>query len=331
MRPDFVMNDQLIREDACFGDTVSAVCPLCSSGHIRDCLKAPDRFHLRRDCYTLKRCSNCSGVWLPDAPAPSEMGMHYDEDYHRAIAKAGEESAEKRWKRHRQLISQFKTSGSILDIGCSSGAFLSVMDKSKWSLFGIELEPATGEKARLTTGANIFIGDIADAPFEPGTFDVITCFDVLEHVYDARDFLARVRRFLNPGGIFVTMLPNIEAWESRLFGSYWYGLELPRHLFHFSPRSLRLLARTLEFQELHLRTSRICYVERSLGYIWRAGLEKLGYTATPPCKPKPARFFHRGARKIFRTVVLTPFAALAASAGAGASIEAVFQKTSTGG
>ena len=79
---------------------------------------------------------------------------------------------------------------------------------------------------------------MAHAPFQPNTFDAITCFDVLEHMHHPREVLVKVREWLKPGGVFYTFLPNIDSAESRIFRSYWCGLELPRHLYHFSPSSL---------------------------------------------------------------------------------------------
>ena len=185
------------------------------------------------------------------------MGIHYDEEYHAAIMAAGETSVASRWQRQRQKISQYKQSGSILDIGCSSGAFLGTMKGPAWKLFGIEMEAATAQKARATTGAEVFVGDAVAAPFAPESFDVITCFDLLEHVYNPRQFLSKVREWLKPDGIIYVALPNIDSWEARTMGTYWYGLELPRHLFHFSPKSLRFVMKSLGFSEFRYKRSRL--------------------------------------------------------------------------
>ncbi len=77
------------------------------------------------------------------------------------------------------------------------------------------MEESTAERARATTGADVFVGDVVAAPFLRESFDVITCFDVLEHVYSPREFLAKVLEWLKPGGIFYAMMPNIDSWEAR--------------------------------------------------------------------------------------------------------------------
>ena len=92
-------------------------------------------------------------VWQDSPPEPHEMGSHYDEDYHKAIMTAGETGPEIRWGIHRNLISRYKQGGAILDIGCSSGAFLGFMKCDAWKLYGIEIEASTAAKARAATGA----------------------------------------------------------------------------------------------------------------------------------------------------------------------------------
>jgi len=301
-------------------------CPLCGGGHVADLLVAPDRFHLRKEIYRLVRCSFCSGVWLASPPKPEEMGRHYTEDYHKGIVAAGEGSATKRWKNQVKLISHYNRAGAILDIGCSSGGFLSTMKGTSWDLYGIEMEESTAERARSATGARVFVGDAVEAPFLPASFDVITCFDVLEHVYSPREFLTKVLEWLKPGGIYYAMMPNIDSWEARLFRTHWYGLELPRHLFHFSPRSLRYLMTELGFEEVCVNTPQVSYVERSVGYVFSSVLEKLGFSPAPQARPKPHSFPWRAMRKGIRVALIAPLARIASFAGAGPSVEVVFRK-----
>lgn len=304
----------------------SATCPICGGGQVAPLLVAPDRFHLRREMYRLDRCSSCTGVWLVSPPKPEEMGRHYTEDYHKGIMAGGEGDIANRWKYPRRRIGQYKQGGAILDIGCSSGAFLSTMRGSSWELYGIDMEESTAERARGNTGAKIFVGDAVAAPFLPATFDVITSFDLLEHVYSPREFLTKVFEWLKPGGIYFAMMPNIDSWEAKLFRTHWYGLELPRHLFHFSPRSVRYLMTQLGFEEVCIKTPRESYMHRSAGYVFSSVLEKVCLTATPQATPKPRGIPRRLFNKAMQLVIAEPFAQIAAIAGSGPSLEAVFRK-----
>jgi 2-polyprenyl-3-methyl-5-hydroxy-6-metoxy-1,4-benzoquinol methylase len=310
------------------GETAAqpATCPICGGGNLADLLAAPDRFHLRKQMYRLVRCQACSGVSLASPPTPAEMGRHYTEDYHKAIVAAGEGSAASRWKDQVKLISRHKSGGAILDIGCSSGGFLSTMKGSAWELYGIEMEESTAQRARATTGAEVFVGDAVAAPYLPASFDVITCFDVLEHVYSPRQFLTKVLEWLKPGGIFYAMMPNIDSWEARLFGTHWFGLELPRHLSHFSPRSLRYLMGEIGFEEVVVKTPPVSYMERSAKYVGSSLLEKTGFSPTPQAKPKPPSLPMKVVLKGLRLAAVKPLAHIASFAGAGPCMEVVFRK-----
>ncbi len=301
-------------------------CPICNSAKVGDQLSAPDRFHLREEMYRLLRCAECRAVWLASPPAPAEMGRHYTEDYHKGIMAAGEGDAASRWKGQVKLISQYKSGGKILDIGCSSGGFLSTMKGPAWELYGIEMEESTAEKARTKTGAKVFVGDAVAAPFLPDSFDVVTGFDLLEHVYSPQEFLTKVLEWLKPGGIFYAMMPNIDSWEARVFGTYWYGLELPRHLSHFSPTSLRRLMAKVGFEEVCVRTPRVSYMERSAGYVGSSVMKSVGLKPTPQATPKPRSLPWKVVRKAVRVAVIAPLAQVAATAGAGPSMEVVFRK-----
>src|ERR1035438_9492756 len=300
-------------------------CPLCGATSGSEFMTAPDRFHWRLERYRLARGGSCFGVWTLDPPGPHAIGAHYGADYHRLVAAAGETQASVRYKSHRRLVCSYKTEGMLLDIGCSSGGFLSTMKGRGWKLHGIEIEPSTAETARATTGAEVFVGDVADAPFANESFDVITCFDVLEHIYEPTGLLRRALAWLKPGGIFCTVLPNIDSWEARIFRSYWFGLELPRHLVHFSPKSLRFVMEAAGFTELHVAAG-WSFAESSARYVFSGFLEGIGLTPEPLAKAKRPRLPWRAARKLIRLALISPFARIATAAGAGASIEAVFAK-----
>lgn len=307
-----------------------AGCPICGSGQVCDLLVAPDRFHLRKQMYRLVRCQICTGVWLANPPSPVEMASHYTEDYHKAIAAAGENSATDRWKKQGKMIARYKQGGAILDIGCSSGGFLGTMGHA-WKLHGIEMEESTAQRARIASGAEVFVGDAIDAPFPPASFDVITCFDVLEHVYSPRQLLTKILKWLKPDGFFYAMMPNIDSWESRLFGTYWFGLELPRHLSHFSPRSLRYLMNDFGFEEVCVKTPAVSYAERSTGYICSSLLETLGFSPTPQAKPHSRSLPVRVIRKAVRVTLISPLAKIASLSGRGPCLEVVFKKPRVSG
>jgi 2-polyprenyl-3-methyl-5-hydroxy-6-metoxy-1,4-benzoquinol methylase len=307
----------------------AVLCPTCGGGRCALYLTAPDRFHGRKQLYNLLRCSSCHTVWLDQPPVPTEMGAHYTEDYHRAIMLAGEGSAAERWKDQVKRIARYKSGGQLLDVGCSSGGFLSTMVGPAWHLHGIEMEESTAQRARANCGAEVFVGDALAAPYPPNSFDVVTCFDVLEHVYSPREFLTKIYEWLKPGGIYYAMSPNIASWEARCFGTHWFGLELPRHITHFSPRSLRYLLSEVGFEEVSLQTPAVSYYVRSADYVRCSLLQKLGFHPAPQAKAQPPGLARKAVRKAFR-MATSPLVQGAALAGAGPCLEAVFRKPGGG-
>ncbi|MGC2639242.1 MAG: class I SAM-dependent methyltransferase [Acidobacteriaceae bacterium] len=300
-------------------------CPVCFAAGAEVWLRAPDRFHGRREIYTLLRCPACSLVWLDHPPQPDAMGAHYTDAYDRLISAAGQNSPH-RWRDRNAVLSLHKTAGSLLDMGCSSGAFLETLRGPSWNLSGIEMSAESATLARERTGADIFNGTILEAAFAPGSFDVVTCFDVLEHLYEPRRVMARVAEWLKPGGIFYVLVPNIDSAEGRVFRSYWHGLELPRHLFHYSPSSLTALAQGAGLDPVSVETHRNPAVGTSVRYVWHDLLGSVGIRKTAVAWRRDARLPWRAARKAVRMTILSGLLAMAPLVGGGESIHAVFRK-----
>jgi hypothetical protein len=121
-------------------------------------------------------------------------------------------------------------------------------------------------------------------------------------------------------------VPNIDSAEGRVFGSYWHGLELPRHLFHYCPASLKFLAESAGLCEVSLETRRNPAVGTSLRYVWDEVFGSLGIRRTPVAYRREARLPWRAARKLVRVTALRALLAMAPLAGGGESIHAIFAK-----
>jgi 2-polyprenyl-3-methyl-5-hydroxy-6-metoxy-1,4-benzoquinol methylase len=306
------------------------VCPVCGQNGAREWLRAPDRMHGRQQIYTLARCPSCTLVWLSHPPTPQEMSEHYTPEYHRLISGAGETSP-LRWSKHKEELRPYKQAGALLDLGCSSGAFLQSLREEPWELFGIEMSSECAQRAEARSGAKVYVGDILEAPFAPGSFDVITCFDVLEHLYEPRKVMSKVKTWLKPNGIFYVFVPNVDSAEARVFGRYWCGLELPRHLFHYSPTSLRYLAKSVGLHEVALVTTRNPSVGNGIRYFFDDVFRTFGISRTPLAYRGDASLPWKIVRKIVRLSVLRVLLTMAPLAGEGEAIHAVFQNTSDSG
>lgn len=305
-------------------------CPICGSNESFKYLSSPDRYHGREAEYTLLRCAACQCVWTTNPPKPEEMGEHYSNDYHVLMAASAESKSGRRWQEHRKIILNLKQCGDILDVGCSSGSFLASMKSDAWRLHGIEMDRANAERARQASGADVFIGDIMQAPFAENSFDVITAFDVIEHMYNPQEFLRKVVYWLRPGGIFFARVPNIDSMESHLFGRYWYGLELPRHLFHFSLRSMRQLADSVGVHDVRVSArSSGSHAGHSLRYVRASALRQIGIISTPMAKARRPSFLWRVVRKLFQLTFVKSLVWVASKTNAGVIIDVILRKDAT--
>jgi SAM-dependent methyltransferase len=252
------------------------------------------------------------------------MGRHYSAEYDRAIATGGENPDH--WRGRRKELLRYKSGGALLDLGCSSGGFLATMKGPAWRLFGIEMSQAVAEEAERRSGARIFVGDILKAPYADASFDAITCFHVFEHLYQPFGVLRKVADWLKPGGVFYAMMPNIDSAGARIFRSYWYALELPRHLYHFSPVSLRRVCNLAGLEAVTVIAHREVFIEASARYIVDEALHKCGVSRAPLAASEAPSLPWKVIRKAFRLTVLPALSRMASVAGDGESIHAVFRK-----
>jgi SAM-dependent methyltransferase len=301
-------------------------CPCCGADNTSQWLWIPRRA-LRDKDYELLHCVSCSHVWLKNRPTSQEMGRYYGPEYHRNISHAGETSPA-RWKRHLRVISKYKSGGSVLDIGCSSGGFLSCFRGGAWKLYGIEPSRPTAERARANTGAEVFTGDVLEANYPPKSFDLITCTDVLEHLFEPRQVIQKVYNWLKPGGIFYVFVPNIMSWEARVFGSYWYGLDLPRHVQHFSRNSLTALGTSAGLQDVAIVTPPGRYLEESTRIWFDDVARRIGSRRAPLDLTTRPGLALRVVRKGMRLTVEALYSRLASSCGSAPSLRAIFRKDS---
>jgi len=147
-------------------------------------------------------------------------------------------------RRHLALVTKYRvTSARILDVGCATGAFVSAAHDAGWRAAGLDASEPMILRARIRCpGAVFHVGTLDDVEFPSEAFDVITLWDVLEHVYSPLEALVRLRKWLTPGGWLCLSVPNAGSVTARLMGRHWVLL-LREHLWYFCPKTLgRLLS-----------------------------------------------------------------------------------------
>lgn len=152
----------------------------------------------------------------------------------------------------------------LLDVGCSSGALLRVARTLGFSACGVEPAQQAAATAR-EDGFDVYPGLLQDAAFASGSFDLVTIFEVIEHLTEPVAVISEIHRILRPRGLLLIGTGNAESWTADMLGARWEYFDISSHGGHisfFSPRSIRLLAEKTGFRIEHISTKRVNLAER---------------------------------------------------------------------
>lgn len=139
----------------------------------------------------------------------------------------------------RRLSSLPARAGSrLLDIGCGPGAGLDAARSLGYDAWGLDLSEAAVTAATARHPGRVRLGTLSDRLFAPASFDVITLFDVIEHVYDPRRLAIDLDFHLAPEGRVLVSTPNVNSLLAGLSGRRWVSYKIPEHVTYFSPRTL---------------------------------------------------------------------------------------------
>jgi 2-polyprenyl-3-methyl-5-hydroxy-6-metoxy-1,4-benzoquinol methylase len=144
--------------------------------------------------------------------------------------------------------------GRVLDIGCGSGWLTAFLGSLGWEATGIDADPES-VKAACSRGLDVRLGTLEAQGFPADYFDAVVMSHVIEHIHGPLEQLRECHRVLKKGGVLSLTTPNIAGWGHKRFRQYWRGLEPPRHLYIFSPKSLETLAISAGFSIQSLTTA----------------------------------------------------------------------------
>lgn len=152
----------------------------------------------------------------------------------------------------------------LLDVGCSSGAFLLTARRLGYQVEGVEPSADAAQTARAA-GLTVFTGYLQQAQFPDATFDAITLIEIVEHLRDPLTLLQECARILKPGGVLLITTPNAHSWTARAMGARWAGFSLNDmggHISFFNPQSMRVLAARSSLTVHRLETRNVRFFER---------------------------------------------------------------------
>lgn len=242
-------------------------CPLCGGRRSERILRAGDYMHRLPGSFFLARCESCGLLFQNPRPPRESIDRYYPDSYgsygsaaqglHAQPGLRGVMVRRAQGRRARLLDRHVAPISSrprrLLDVGCASGLFLEAMQgRPGWEVEGVEPNARAARAVSERLGVPVHAGPFEEARFPEAAFDAATLWDVLEHLYDPLASLREVRRILRPGGALFLRVPNAASYVARLFGRYWSGYDLPRHMTVFTPRTLARALAAAGFHELLL-------------------------------------------------------------------------------
>jgi 2-polyprenyl-3-methyl-5-hydroxy-6-metoxy-1,4-benzoquinol methylase len=224
-------------------------CPGCDSSIINPVFSVKD-YTVSGEDFSIWECADCSLRFTQNAPAADSIGNYYkSEDYisHTNTSKGFinrlyQVIRKKTLRQKRKLVCKLtgKEQGKILDVGSGTGAFVNEMKQNGWQATG--LEPDTGARKIAKEVFNCELKNTDEFfSLPPDSFDAITMWHVLEHVHDLQSYLSQLKNLLREDGRLIVAVPNYTSFDASVYKEYWAAYDVPRHLYHFSPDSMKRL------------------------------------------------------------------------------------------
>ena len=246
-------------------------CDLCGRSDARTLLTGWDRRHGLPGRFEVRACAGC-GLARTE-PRPEDPAAWYPADYRqhtagggaleRASAAALRAAATRDSTRagvlarlvpSTELGGPLRPGARVLDVGAGNGAAVAALRAADLDAWGIEPSQAGVAAARARGLDTIVGGTLETSPLKDERWDLVRFAHSLEHVPSPLGTLRLARAALQPGGRVVVHAPNFASAGRRWLGADWDGLELPRHLHHLTPETLRLLLWAADLEPLLVRT-----------------------------------------------------------------------------
>ena len=264
--------------------------------------------------YDIYFCDRCQVGKTAPVISPEELArLYFPGSYRAESGKRFHEPIETlvylcRLQRKRRIENHLHK-GKILDIGCGRGLFLGVMRAHGWTVKGVEFDQEAAANASVAHGIDVIETSRTGSELADGDFDVITMYHVLEHVSDPAETVRECARILKRGGLLVVAVPNILSLQASFGKRFWFHLDPPFHLHHFSEPGLTKL---LEMHSFAIRRIRRFDWEYNV-FSWlqtllnRMGIRKnLFYDALKSRKLRWQQPAGRSGWGLFTTFVLLP-------------------------
>lgn len=219
-------------------------------------------FSVSKESFELIKCGGCGLVFTQDIPAASEISRYYravqyisHSDTDRGVINKLYHIVRGRTiQKKRNLVRKYTglKNGTLLDIGSGTGSFLSGMKAAGWDISGVEPDEIARQNSMEFHGITAI--DPSEAGrFKDHSFDAVTMWHVLEHVHQLKEQIQQIDRLIGEKGVVFIAVPNNISYDARYYGVHWAAWDVPRHLYHFNPESMRFLWNQYDFEFIDIR------------------------------------------------------------------------------
>ena len=219
-------------------------CLICQSDNLKKLSKYSDNY--------LIKCNSCGLIFCEPIPTHQELNEYYktyayENNYYSPITK----------QRYIELLNSFepyRKTNRILDVGCGNGFFLEVAREKGWEVFGTEYS----EKAiELLKDKNItsFKGELNPNDFDNAYFDIVTSFEVIEHINNPHEEIVKFNYLLRKGGVLYITTPNFNSISRNLLKEKWNIINFPEHLTYYTVKTLSNLLNKNDFKKIFIKTT----------------------------------------------------------------------------
>ena len=222
-------------------------CPVCQNNTFEKYLKVKD-YTVSQEKFQIELCKSCGFKFTNPRPDQNEIGEYYKAESYIShtntskgiIAKIYHAVRKYTLKSKVNLINRlYPQKGKLLDVGCGTGMFLNEAHKNGWIVNGIEPDSGARQIAEEINKATIKTEILSS--FQNEQFNIITMWHVLEHIHLLSETADWLKEKLSENGSLIIAVPNHESKDAEIYQAQWAAYDVPRHLYHFSQKSIKQL------------------------------------------------------------------------------------------
>jgi len=234
-------------------------CPVCNSENLKNAFSCVDHT-TTQETFQVQTCIQCSFTLTNPRPNDDQLGKYYESNdyishsnnqkgiFNRVYQMVRYHAIESKFK----LINGLNSNGLVLDYGCGTGEFLGYVKKQERAVLGVE--PSEFARKQAIQNHQLNVLSLEEFPsISDNSASIISLWHVLEHVSNLRETLSKFHSILSDQGHLVIAVPNCSSLDAEIYGPLWAGYDVPRHLWHFTPKTMQELLESEGFKLLKMK------------------------------------------------------------------------------